>query len=306
MASMGGRLTALLVVVALVVCAAAPSGARAAEPTDVNWPALLPAMPTQAGGTGGPQPHCAKATMRCIDTEVRRMRRLQRRLGCDHRAVFDTTYLTLTKVLRSTMRRDHSFFADRRALIFEDALFAEVYFRSVSAYAHGRPVDEAWRIAFDAARSGDQQGSGDMLLGINAHVQNDMPFVLAALTLRDPKGRTRKDDHDRMNEVLDGAFESVVRQISSRFDPLAATETWRLSPVTDVFGVELVKLWREGVWRNAERLTLAKTDAERRQVADSIHAQAAATARLIALAGMGPPGYRATRDAYCAAGPSGS
>ena len=242
--------------------------------------------------------------MRCIDTEVRRMRRLQRRLGCDHRAVFDTTYLTLTRVLRDTMRRDRHSFTDRRALIFEDALFAEFYFRTIAADEAGKPVDEAWRIALAAARSGDMTGAGDMLLGINAHVQNDMPFVVAALTLRDPKGRTRKDDHDRMNEVLDAAFESVVRQISARFDPLTATETWRLSPVTDVFGVELVKVWREGVWRNAERLTLARTDAERRQVADSIHAQAAATARLIALAGMGPPGYRATRDAYCAAGPS--
>jgi hypothetical protein len=139
-----------------------------------------------------------------------------------------------------------------------------------------------------------------MLLGINAHVQNDMPFVLAALTLRDPKGRTRKDDHDRMNEVLDAAFETVVREVSDRFDPLAAYETWRLSPVTDVFGVELVKLWREGVWRNAERLTNARSDAERAQVAQSIHAQAAATARMIALGTTGPPGYRATRDAYCA------
>src|SRR4051794_12234842 len=102
---MGGRLTAVLAVGVMALCALMPTtAARGAEPTDVNWPALLPAMPTQAGGTGGPQPHCAKATMRCIDTEVRRMRRLRRRLGCDHRAVFDTTYLTLTKVLRTTMR----------------------------------------------------------------------------------------------------------------------------------------------------------------------------------------------------------
>lgn len=299
---MGGRLPAGIVVAFAIACAPA----AAAEPVNVNWPALLPGVPTPAGTTGGPQPRCKKATMRCIDTEVRRMRRLQRRLGCDHRAVFDTTYLTLTRVLRDTMRRDKRFFTDRRALIFEDALFAEFYFRVIAADEAGEPVDEAWRIALDAAHAGDMTGAGDMLLGINAHVQNDMPFVLAALTLRDPARRTRKDDHDRMNEVLDAAFESVVREISNRFDPLTATETWRLSPVTDVFGVELVKLWREGVWRNAERLTLARTDAERRQVADSIHLQAAATARMIATLGMGPPGYRATRDAYCATGPSGA
>ena len=42
-----------------------------------------------------------------------------------------------------------------------------------------------------------------MLLGINAHVQNDMPFVLAQLGLRDRKGQSRKPDHDNFNEVLD-------------------------------------------------------------------------------------------------------
>ena len=29
------------------------------------------------------------------------MRRWQKRLGCDHRAVFDTTYLVLTRYLRA-------------------------------------------------------------------------------------------------------------------------------------------------------------------------------------------------------------
>jgi hypothetical protein len=298
---MGGRLVALAVALVLAV----PAVAAAAEPVSVNWTALLPPLPSPNGNTGGPQPFCKKATIRCIDTEIRRMRRLKRSLGCDHRGVFDTTYLELTRELRRTLVANHQFFADRRALIYEDALFAQVYFNTVKAEAAGKPVDDAWAIAFHAARDEDVTGAGDMLLGINAHVQNDMPFVLAALTLRDAKGRSRKDDHDRFNEVLNAAFEGVVREIARRFDPLAALETYQLSPATDVFGIELVRLWREGVWRNAERLVNAKSDAERKQVADSIHLQAAASARLIEGTQQGPPGYRAQRDAYCATGPSG-
>ena len=42
-----------------------------------------------------------------------------------------------------------------------------------------------------------------MLLGINAHVQNDMPFVIAALGLRNKKGGSRKPEHDLVNEVLE-------------------------------------------------------------------------------------------------------
>ena len=57
--------------------------------------------------------------------------------------------------------------------------------------------------------------------------------------------------------------------------------------------------WREGVWRNAERLLNARSDAERRRVALQIEANAAAWARL--MSAPEEPGYRAQRDAYCRA-----
>ena len=70
------------------------------------------------------------------------------------------------------------------------------------------------------------------------------------------------------------------------------------SPADNVAGLEMVKGWREGVWRNAERLLNATTPAQRQSVADSIELNAASWARGIAAARV--PGYRAVRDAYCA------
>ncbi|MEA2168902.1 MAG: hypothetical protein QOF76_2202 [Solirubrobacteraceae bacterium] len=274
--------------------------ARAEEPVNVPWPDFLPALASPNGTPGGPQPRCRKATMKCIDIVIRRLRARQDHFGCDHRAVFATTYLTLTRVMRRTMRADRHFFRDRSALLYEDALFAHIYFQTLKRYRLGQPVDAAWQIALDNATSGDLQGAGDMLLGINAHVQNDMPFLLAQITLRDSQGRSRRADHNAENAILDDAFDEVVALIGRRYDPLTTLETTDLSPVTDVFAMELVKTWREGVWRNAERLVNAKTDAEREFVADGIHQQAASTAMLIEAATQGPPGYRATRDAYCA------
>ena len=283
-------------VVALCLLAA-PAGAS--EPVNVPWSSYLPAMGSPNGNQGGPQPRCTVATMKCLDTVIHRLRHRQDSFGCDHRAVFSTTYLMLTKVMRRTMNADRHFFRDRRALIYEDALFAHIYFQTLKRFKAGQPIDQAWQIALDATQTGDTEGAGDMLLGINAHVQNDMPFLLAAVTLRDSKGRSRKADHDAENRILDDAFDEVVREVSRRYDPLAALQTHDLSPATDVFGIELVKLWREGVWRNAERLVNAKTKADRDQVAASIHAQAGATAQSILAATQGPPGYRAQRDAYC-------
>ncbi len=272
--------------------------ARAEEPVYVNWTALLPALPSEAGNSGGPQPHCRKGTMRCVRRTIRRLSARERHFGCDHRAVFATTYRVLTQVMQRTMRADPNFFRDRRGIVFQVALFSEIYFRTLKAYRLGKEVPPAWSIALDAATGGDYQGVTDMLLGINAHVQNDMPFMLAAITLRDAEGRSRKDDHDAENAILDDAFSDVVHEVSDRYDPLTATETWRLSPASD-YVLEMVRLWREGVWRNAERLVNAKTPEERQAVADQIHQQAALSARMIIASTPAPPGYRAQRDAYC-------
>jgi hypothetical protein len=59
-----------------------------------------------------------------------------------------------------------------------------------------------------------------------------------------------------------------------------------------------VRVWRELVWRNAERLLNAKTDAQRQAITSQIQGNAAAWAR--GIAAVQEPGIRASRDAYCA------
>jgi hypothetical protein len=187
-------------------------------------------------------------------------------------------------------------------LYTEDALFADVYFNSLKRWAHGQSVPPAWQIAFQTARDGQVNAGQDMLLGINAHVQNDMPFVVAALGVRNGNGQSRKPDHDKVNLILDAAYEQVVEAVARRYDSLVSLTNASWDPLDDAGGLEMVKGWREGVWRNAERLLNAKSDAERGQVAAQIQQNAAAWARLIA--GPQTPGYRAQRDAWCARGPA--
>jgi hypothetical protein len=272
--------------------------AFASEPANVPWETYLPALPASNAIQPRGVPNCRKATIRCIDVEIRRLRGQQKRFGCDHRGVFATTYLELTRQLRDTLRARPRFFNDSKYLYVEDALFANVYINTLTAYARGKPVPPAWQIAFDTARSSDVNAAQDMLLGINAHVQNDMPFVLAALGQRTKSGASRKPDHDKMNEILDAAYERVVRQIEDRFDPIVATTNARWTFADDYAGLEMVKEWREQVWRNAERLLAAKDDQERSQVADQIRQYAAGWAQMIANP-IQIPGYRAQRDAYC-------
>ena len=157
----------------------------------------------------------------------------------------------------------------------------------------------AWEIALDTAREKDVNGAQDMLLGINAHVQSDMPFVIAELGLWTPDGKSRKPDQDVVNAVLEIAYQRVVDEVERRYDPVLAYTNPDGVPADDAAGLELVRAWREGVWRNAERLTNAKTEEERRQVADSIEQQAAGWAQ--GISAVETPGDRARRDAYCVA-----
>jgi hypothetical protein len=294
-------------VVALTLCALALTPAHApAEVPNLEWTAVLPPLPTADNPQPGPVSTCQKPERRCIRAQIRRLREARDRWGCDHRAVFATTYLTLTKQLFEDVKsgiveRDY---LDPEYLYTEDALFANIYFRTARAYDRGDEIAEAWQIAFDTATTRDDTGAvQDMLLGINAHVQNDMPFMLAALGLRMRDGTSRKPDHDEANGTLNRAYEDVVSEVRERFDPALDLSNPPWVPVDDIAGLELVRTWREQVWRNAERLLNADGKAEQRRVAKSIEDNAAVTARAIASGAL--PGYGATRDAYCAAGPSG-
>jgi hypothetical protein len=137
-----------------------------------------------------------------------------------------------------------------------------------------------------------------MLLGINAHVQNDMPFVLAALGTHTRNGLTRKADHDAENEILADAYQEVVSEVERRYDPAVGLTNSTLTPLDDAAGLQLVKQWREEVWTNANRLLAAKTPAEKAQVSKSIEDNAAQWAQ--GISAFVTPGYRAQRDAYCA------
>jgi hypothetical protein len=291
-----GRLSASIVA-ALAAAAVVAAGAWGAAVPNLPWTNVLPPAASPNVDRPVKVAGCRPATIRCIALAQRRLKALRDRLGCDHRAVFATTYMVLTRELRRAVGDDPGLFRFPKYLFREDLLFARVYFRTGRAFERGDEVAEAWRIAFETARDGEVNAGQDMLLGINAHVQNDMPFVLAALGVRGRHGSSRKPDHDAANEVLNRAYEPVVRAVARRYDPLISTTNASWNPIDDATGLEMVRGWREGVWRNAERLVNAESAAERREVATQIEAHAAEWARTIAAPQQ--PGYRAERDAYC-------
>ena len=91
--------------------------------------------------------------------------------------------------------------------------------RRVASPAGARTSRRAWAIAFQAAADRSMPASGNLSLGINAHVQRDLPFALAAIGLVKPDGSSRKPDHDRVNEFLNRVTDDLYAEIARRFDP---------------------------------------------------------------------------------------
>jgi hypothetical protein len=297
------RRGAVAAVVVVLAMAFAP-GASARGPLNIPWTALLPPLDDKQQVDPPGVPWCPVAGTDCVAPAIAKMDALRVRFGCDHRGVFAMTYERLTQKFVDFLdpATHGEFFDDRPRLLAEDALFAQYYFQMNEDYDAGRTdrVPEAWLIALKAARRGDISAVQDMLLGINAHVQRDMPYVLAGVGLRMKDGRSTKPDHDRVNDVLEAAFDEITAEVAQVYDPNTSLVAPQGVPLDNVAGLEMVKAWREEVWRNAERLLKARRSPARlARIHRQIEANAARWARLIISVRI--PGEPMARDAYCAA-----
>jgi len=175
--------------------------------------------------------------------------------------------------------------------------FSNSYFTAFRDYAAGRPVPDSWRSFYDAATKGETKAVQDLLLFSNAHAQHDLPFSYASMGLRTRGGDSRKPDHDGVNEINVRVIPGVKAEIERRYDPSFRDVP---GPLDEMAGLEPTKSWREGAWRNAERLVGAADPAARDEVAAQIESYSAAWGRLIAGSPQ-QPGTRAERDAHCRA-----
>jgi hypothetical protein len=164
-------------------------------------------------------------------------------------------------------------------------------------------VPPAWRIAFDAADKQQITGMGNVMLGMNAHVNRDLPFVLAAIGLVKPDGTSRKPDHDRVNDFLNAVNKYLLTQASTYLDPTVDDGDVPGTSIDNSAMVQLLVGWREAAWRNAERLVAATSDAERASIAQQIEDNAAYVGMTLKASyrynGL-TNGTAAARNAFCA------
>lgn len=288
-----------IVGLAALLLFALPSGRVVAQ--DAPYLPLVDLLPSLVPTAAAPdrKAMCGEDGLICMRWVEEQLAGWEAYFGCDHRAVFPTVYRELTHEARLQLEKNPGLFDDPAGLGYESVLFYELFHQMMSDHLAGRSIPPAWQRAMDAATSGDFTGAHDMLLGINAHVQRDMPFAVAETGLNIPDGRSRKPDHDAFNKVLNNAYDRVVEAVGRRYDPIMSTVDDIGLLIDNLAGAQLVALWREGVWRNAEQVVTTQDTPLQETTALTIETVANTSALALMVGQI--PGYRAERDAHCEA-----
>lgn len=283
------RIVQLVLVAALAAASGgawtAPAGA-ADEPSAIPFTAWLPPLHDSTYEPTS-EDDCRNGSFNCVNKVIREMEKRFEPLGvvCNHNALFSLMYLRTTEAYLAAAL-EPGFFQDPKFVNHQDVVFARLYFEAFDAYYGGNraasPV--AWRIAFETADAKSVSGMGDMFLGMNAHVNRDLPYVLEAIGLVKPDGTSRKTDHDKVNQFLVTVIDELFAEAAARFDPTVDDSQVEGTTYDETGGVALLQSWRERAWRNAERLAAATTSWQRAAVERDIENGAALEAQLLVAA----------------------
>ena len=176
-----------------------------------------------------------------------------------------------------------------------------MYLSAWNSWQRNGTAPPAWAIAFQTADRKGASAAGNLLLGMSAHVNRDLPFALYAIGLVAPDGSSRKPDHDAVNRILDMVITPLLDEIAAKYDPSVRAVSGVPESLDDFLAFQLLPEWRQEAWDNAVALASAPDAAARKVIADGIERAAVTKAEsLLTLTQYHPPlTTSAARDAYC-------
>jgi hypothetical protein len=279
------RISRSLLCLALALGSTLTASPAAADPPFLPWAALLPGLTTAYQPSSSNV--CNAGELACVDAVIQEMTERVNVLDatCDHNVLFGLTYLRTTEAYKLAVV-EPAFFSDPAFINHQDAIFARYYFDAYDGYRNTQlaSVPRAWQLALAAADAKRVSGLGNVLLGMSAHVNRDLPYVLAEIGLVKPDGSSRKPDHDKVNVFLNRVVEPLFAEATSRYDPTLDDTQLHGTQLDEAALLQILVAWRELAWRNAEALVSAPSPAARALVAQQIERTAAIEANLIIVA----------------------
>lgn len=210
----------------------------------------------------------------------------------DDRAVFLDVYIVITdKVVKTINTENQTRFVDPPMLSELTGRFAEEALLAVKSSLEQRPIVNApWRLANNLAADKLLSPGQNALLGVNAHINYDLPLVVYEYLASDGRlnhpTRLERFRHDyfKVNDMLKECMPRCFEVLTSQYRcPL--TETLMKVPLgrwmTSRLIMSTVIDWRKQVWHDAIDL-LEAGEPERAALVNRIDRRSGRIARAIA------------------------
>lgn len=211
-----------------------------------------------------------------IEQLIARMRALLAPLEetLDERRHFLATYLRTTVAVHQDLQGGG--FVDTGWVERWDVVFASLYLDALDEWNRGERPAEPWAVAFEAAADERVPPLRHVLLGMNAHVNYDLPqSLLATITdeeFADPAVLARRsEDHTHIDAILSSRVDAEDKELQKVEQPGDRTLLDKLlTPFNQAATKRFLSESRRKVWHNAKALAEA-----RRQGPDALAARLA-------------------------------
>jgi hypothetical protein len=176
----------------------------------------------------------------------------------DKRRYFHATYLRTTIAVRDELGRGG--FADANWVERWDVAFARLYLDALEADTAGREPSRPWAIAFGSPAA--LPPLRHVLLGMNAHINYDLPQALVAVISDEQFGDAallarREADHRAIDGVLAGRVAAEGDELTGPALPAPLLDRL-LRPLNRLGTRRFLREARQKVWGNAVALSQAR------------------------------------------------
>lgn len=227
-------------------------------------------------------PENVHEALQCMDTALELFHARD-----DSRAIFLRCYRIMTSNVFDALERQRGFgsaiFFDPDWITCLSGRFATLYFRSLRDDAEGdgtstRPEEtltrtqpwkrgRAWTIAHEEARRDRLSVTQQVLFGINAHINYDLPYALYQNLVAHGDHEhpytqlyRRKFDHDQINNLLVDSVPEVQEALGSAYGGFLGVMTTAVFGLDDLLAKLGLKYYRERVWWDAVSFLVTRDD----------------------------------------------
>ncbi|MFO7824811.1 MAG: DUF5995 family protein [Cyclobacterium sp.] len=189
----------------------------------------------------------------------------------DQRHVFLGCYSMMSHNMYTALTKEQFLNADwvGRLLL----RFSEYYFEALAHYEENPKVSPAvWRQVHDASLNPEINVTQHLLLGVNAHINYDLPLALYDCLveswnqLSEPDKHSLRTDHELVNEIIADTIDAVQ-------DSIINPSSWSMAAIDVLMGrldewllSKLISSWRNEVWEVNLELLSCPTEEQRNRI----------------------------------------